>query len=389
MSRAPVLLTQSTLLTRIGSAHAGTTVRLDADWPSYRQISHDGPAHRICIPPTPPTSSTPRALRARPRASWSITATSCGWSARSNYVDLTSDDVFLHLAPLSFDASTFEIWGALLNGAKLVVYPDGSIDLSRLKQTIAQSGISVMWLTAALFHQVVDEDVLALAGLKKLLAGGDVLSLAHVRQVNASLSGCQLINGYGPTEGTTFSVCHTLTQASDVDASVPIGRPISNARIYVLDGGLQPVPAGVAGELYIAGEGLARGYLGRRGLTAERFVADPFGPAGSRMYRTGDLARWRADGVLDFIGRADQQLKLRGFRIEPGEIEAALVRHPSVCTGRSDRAHRRSRRQAARGLCGCGCRSDRRSGPASCAPRQAPSPTTWCRRPSWFSTACR
>ena len=326
--RAPVLLTQSTLLARIGQ-HTGTTVRLDSDWPIIAKYPKTVPRTGLCpantayIIYTSGSTGTPKGVVVNHRNIVRLVR-------EANYVDLTSGDVFLHLAPLSFDASTFEIWGALLNGAKLVVYPDGAIDLSRLKQTIAQSNISVMWLTAALFHQVVDEDVRALAGLKQLLAGGDVLSVPHVRQVNASLPNCRLINGYGPTEGTTFSVCHTLTQTTGADASVPIGHPISNARIYVLDGGLQPVPAGVAGELYIAGEGLARGYLGRRGLTAERFVADPFGPAGSRMYRTGDLARWRADGVLDFIGRADQQIKLRGFRIEPGEIEAALTRHPSV-----------------------------------------------------------
>ena len=174
------------------------------------------------------------------------------------------------------------------------------------------------------------EDIAAIAGVKQVLAGGDVLSARHVRRIIRASNGGRLINRLRPDRGTTFSVCFPATSPSDVDDAVPIGRPISNTRVYVLDDGLQPVPAGVAGELYIAGAGLARGYLGRAGLTAERFVADPYGPAGSRMYRTGDLARWRADGALEFLGRADEQVKIRGFRIEPGEIEAVLARHAGV-----------------------------------------------------------
>ena len=215
-------------------------------------------------------------------------------------------------------------------GATLAVYADGAIDLPRLKRVIEQQRVSVLWLTAALFQQVVDEDVMALAGVRQLLAGGDIVSVPHVRRVIETLPGCVVINGYGPTEATTFSTTFTVTDTSALSNSLPIGRPLSNTQVYVLDGGLEPVPVGVVGELYIAGAGLARGYLHRAGLTAERFVANPFGTAGSRMYRTGDLARWRSDGVLEFFGRADQQVKLRGFRIEPGEIEAALVRQPGV-----------------------------------------------------------
>src|SRR5262245_37932985 len=326
---APVLVTRSGLRERLEACGVGCVVCLDTDGSAITRRPSCAPA--VVLDPhntayviyTSGSTGTPKGVVV---AHYNVVRLVKG----ANYVELTRDDIFLHLAPLTFDASTFEIWGAFLNGAKLVIYPEHQFDASMLKRIVAESGISVLWLTAALYHQVVDEDLPAIAGVKKLLAGGDVLSVSRVRQtIEAQVNG-QLINGYGPTEGTTFSACFLLTRSTKFQGAVPIGRPISNTQVYILDGGLEPVPVGVTGELYIAGAGLARGYLGRPALTGERFVADLFGPAGSRMYRSGDLARWHADGVLEYLGRADQQVKLRGFRIEPGEIEAALLRHPAV-----------------------------------------------------------
>jgi aspartate racemase len=241
------------------------------------------------------------------------------------------DEVVLQLAPLSFDASTFEIWGALLNGGRLVIAPPGVPTVDELGTLLRGHGVTILWLTAGLFQQVVDERLEALSGLRQLLAGGDVLSVPHVRRVLAELPGCRLINGYGPTENTTFTCCHTVTAATDLEHSVPIGRPIANSRVYVLDRQRRPVPIGVPGELWIAGDGLARGYLNRPELTAERFVAhDLGGGLHERLYRSGDLVRYLADGSLQFLGRLDDQVKLRGFRVEPGEIETALLRHEDV-----------------------------------------------------------
>jgi amino acid adenylation domain-containing protein len=249
----------------------------------------------------------------------------------TDYAHFGPDEVVLQLAPLSFDASTFELWGALLNGGRLVVAPPGVPSVDELASQLARHGVTTLWLTAGLFQQVVDERIEALSGLRQLLAGGDVLSVPHVRRVLTGLPGCRLINGYGPTENTTFTCCATLTPATDLERSVPIGRPIANSRVYVLDRGRHPVPIGIPGELWIGGDGLARGYLNRAELTAERFVTVDLG-AGvhERLYRSGDLVRYLADGSLEFLGRLDDQVKLRGFRVEPGEIETVLLRHPDV-----------------------------------------------------------
>ncbi len=240
------------------------------------------------------------------------------------------DETWLLLAPLSFDASTLELWGPLLNGGRLAVFPSSPSPipaLDELARTIAERKVTTLWLTAGLFHQMVDARPSALRPLRRLVAGGDVLSPPHVRRALAE--GITVVNGYGPTEGTTFTCCHAMREAREAEEPVPIGRPIANARVYVVDSGLQPVPIGVAGELLAGGLGLARGYLGRPDLTAERFVPDPWGD-GERLYRTGDRARLLAGGRIEFLGRMDRQVKIRGFRVEPGEVEAALTRHPGI-----------------------------------------------------------
>jgi amino acid adenylation domain-containing protein len=247
-----------------------------------------------------------------------------------NYVRLDKASRLLQLAPLSFDAATFEIWGALLNGGSSVIMPPEPVSLEEIGEVLRREKVNTLWLSAGLFNQVVDCALPILAGVRQLLAGGDVLSLEHVRQVRRAHPNCQVINGYGPTENTTFSCCYAVRGEMDLCRGVPIGSPITNTRAYVLDAGLEPVALGVTGELYVAGAGLARGYLRRPALTAERFVPDPHGLPGTRMYRTGDLARWRSDGNLEFLGRADQQVKIRGFRIEPGEIETALTALPAI-----------------------------------------------------------
>jgi amino acid adenylation domain-containing protein len=248
------------------------------------------------------------------------------------YVEFSSSEVFLLLAPLSFDASTFELWGALLSGARLVVFPTRRPSLEELGAALDSYHVTTLWLTAGLFHQMAESQPHALGRVRQIVAGGDVLSPAAVRRVLAGRpEGGVLVNGYGPTENTTFSCCHRMASGDEVGERVSIGRPIANSTAYVLDVRMKPVPVGAPGELYVGGEGLARGYVGRAALTAERFVPHPFSTEpGARLYKTGDVVRRCEDGRIEFIGRADNQVKLRGYRIELGEIESALAAHALV-----------------------------------------------------------
>ncbi|MER6623335.1 non-ribosomal peptide synthase/polyketide synthase [Streptomyces sp. NPDC000931] len=237
--------------------------------------------------------------------------------------------VLLH-SPQAFDASTYELWVPLLNGGRIVVSPPGDLDLAVLERVVRENRVTGLWMTAGLFRLAAEEAPECFTGVAEVWTGGDVVPAEAVRRVMEACPRTKVVDGYGPTETTTFATSFRVESADRVPARIPIGFPLDNMRVYALDEGLCPVPPGVPGELYIAGEGLARGYVGRAELTAERFVADPYGPAGGRMYRAGDLVRWNADGALEFLGRADDQVKMRGFRIEPGEIEAALAEHPDV-----------------------------------------------------------
>ncbi|MFI9842489.1 amino acid adenylation domain-containing protein [Nonomuraea sp. NPDC051941] len=249
--------------------------------------------------------------------------------------------VLLH-SPLAFDASTYELWVPLLTGGQIVLAPPGELDVQVLALTLKDSEVTSLFLTSGLFQLVADLNPACLARVLEVWAGGDVVPAAAVRRVLTHCPGTDVINGYGPTEATTFSVSGRAAPLPSLGEVVPIGTPLDNTCAYVLDTRLRPVPPGVVGELYLAGAGLARGYVKRPATTAERFVACPFGAPGSRMYRTGDLVRWTDSGRLVFLGRTDAQVKIRGYRIEPGEIEAALVRHPAVrqavVTVREDRA---------------------------------------------------
>jgi amino acid adenylation domain-containing protein len=250
----------------------------------------------------------------------------------ANYAELLRTDVFLQLAPVSFDASTFEIWGALLNGATLVLPAAEQPSLDAIAHAIGHHRVSVLWLTTGLFAAMVDARVADLAPVRQLLVGGDVLSVPHAERLLREAPACRLINCYGPTENTTFTTFHVVhLPACAPGESIPVGRPVSNSQVYVLDRALQPVPLGVAGQAYVGGDGLMRGYLDDPAATREHLVSNPFtGCPGAWLYRTGDIMRWRRDGVLEFLGRDDDQVKIRGFRVELGEVQAILGSCPAV-----------------------------------------------------------
>lgn len=239
---------------------------------------------------------------------------------------LGEEDRLLAVTTVAFDISALELYLPLISGAQIVIAKKETIrEPQALAQMIENFDINIMQATPTLWHALVTSEPEKLRGLR-VLVGGEALPSGLLQELQDLH--CSVTNLYGPTETTIWSAAAFLEEG--LKGVPPIGKPIWNTQVYVLDNGLQPVPPGVVGELYIAGTGLARGYFHRPDLTAERFVADPYGPPGTRMYRTGDQARWRADGSLDYIGRADHQIKIRGFRIELGEIDAVLANHPHI-----------------------------------------------------------
>ncbi|GGO95589.1 amino acid adenylation domain-containing protein [Wenjunlia tyrosinilytica] len=256
-----------------------------------------------------------------------------------NVADLAADEcwsggaqraVLMH-APHAFDASTYELWVPLLTGGRVVVAPVGSLDTREYARVITEHGVTSALFTPVLFNLMAEEEPRALGRMRQVWTGGDNVPVSAVQRAIDLCPDTQIVATYGPTETSVICSWHPMRAPHRVGRSVPIGRAMDNTRLYVLDERLAPVPVGVPGELYIAGPDLARGYIGRPDLTAGRFVADPFTREhGCRMYRSGDIVRWAGDGVLEFVGRADGQVKVRGFRIELGEVEAALAQDPGL-----------------------------------------------------------
>ncbi|MCI4066275.1 amino acid adenylation domain-containing protein [Micromonospora sp. R77] len=291
--------------------------------------SGDGPARRArpgdvaCVMFTSGSTGQPKGIASPHRA---VVGTLCG----QDFVRFGPGEVVLQCSPVSWDAFALELFGALLFGGTCVLHPGGKPEPAVIAELIARRHVSTVHLSASLLNFLLDEYPGVLTGVDQVMTGGERASVSHLAALLEAYPGVRVVNGYSPAESMIFTTCHTVEPADVARGTVPVGRPIRNKRVYVLDEALRPVPVGVAGELYMAGVGLADGYVRQAALTAERFVAHPYGAPGERMYRTGDVVRWRADGVLDFLGRADDQVKIRGFRVEPREVEATVGGYPGV-----------------------------------------------------------
>ncbi|HWI59618.1 MAG TPA: amino acid adenylation domain-containing protein, partial [Bacillota bacterium] len=328
---APVLLTQQSLLSRMPH-HLAKVICLDADWELVARESRHNlatatqPDSLAYVMYTSGSTGQPKGVAVPHRAVNRLVL-------NTDYIHLDATDRIAQVSNFSFDAATFEIWGALLNGGQLVgITKDVALSPRDFARELREQGITAIFLTSALFNQLASEVPGAFESLRTAMAGGEALDPKWVRHVLGHRPPQRLVNGYGPTENTTFTCCYHIRDLTEAASNVPIGRPIANTQVYILDRHLNPVPIGMPGELYAGGDGVARGYWKRPELTAEKFIPNPFchSQPAAYLYKTGDLARYLPDGNIEFLGRIDQQVKVRGFRIELGEIETVLGQHPGV-----------------------------------------------------------
>jgi amino acid adenylation domain-containing protein len=324
----PVLLAHSALEAAL-PAFAGRVVRVDADAaaiarePAGNPDAAVGPDGLCYVIYTSGSTGTPKGSEVPHRAV-------PGFFRGADYVDFGPGAVVLQHSSASWDALTLELWPALLSGGRCVLYPGRAADLEGLARMVEGRGVNTLWLTSAFFNLVVDARPELFAGVAQVMVGGETVSAPHVRRAMQASPRLRVVNGYGPSECTVFSACWVVPR-DFAGAALPLGAAVGDRRLYVVDRQLEPVPAGVPGELCVGGPAVLRGYLARPALTAARVVPDPFAAEpGARLYRTGDRVRRRADGTLEFLGRMDAQVKVRGFRIEPDEVEAALLQHPAV-----------------------------------------------------------
>jgi amino acid adenylation domain-containing protein len=327
--KCPILLTQTHLSNQLPVDHIKQVINIESEWKNISQYSSENllnqvtPDNLAYIIYTSGSTGTPKGTEV-PHRSF------IGFMFGVDYIKLDTDNIWLQHSSISWDAFTLELWPPLLYGGRCVLYPDNIMTPENLSKIVEETGVNILWLTSALFNLMIDTIPEALLEVKQLIIGGEALSVSHVRRALTLLPKTQIINGYGPSECTVFSACYGIPKQLDQNVnSIPIGKPIGDRKVYLLDHNLQRVPMRVTGEIYIGGKSVARGYLNQPMLTHEKFIDNPF-LAGDTLYKTGDLARRLTDGNLEFLGRIDNQVKMRGFRIELGEIETVLTNHSEI-----------------------------------------------------------